>query len=56
MSIDPNAIETHSTESRWFEPSAEFVAKSRVRSSEEYERLYRESLDSAGDVLEARDQ
>jgi acetyl-CoA synthetase len=46
MSIDPNAIETHSTESRWFEPSSEFVAKSRVRSSEEYERLYRESLDS----------
>ncbi|MDQ2645619.1 MAG: acetate--CoA ligase [Myxococcota bacterium] len=46
MSIDPQDIETHSHESRWFEPSPEFVAKARVRSAEEYEKLYRESLDS----------
>jgi acetyl-CoA synthetase len=46
MSIDPQDIETHSHESRWFEPSPEFRAKARVRSVEEYEKLYRESLDS----------
>ena len=46
MSTDLNAIETHSTESRWFEPSAEFKAKARLRTNEEYAALYRESLES----------
>jgi acetyl-CoA synthetase len=39
-------IETHSTESRSFEPSEGFRARARIRSAEDYAALYRESLDS----------
>jgi acetyl-CoA synthetase len=46
MTSESTAIETHSTENRSFEPSAEFVARARVRSPEEYQRLYEESLNS----------
>jgi acetyl-CoA synthetase len=45
-SIDPTAIETHFSESRWFEPSPTFTSQARIRSLEDYRRLYRESLDS----------
>jgi acetyl-CoA synthetase len=47
MMVSQNeAISTYSHETRSFEPSAEYRAHSRVRSREEYERLYRESIDS----------
>jgi acetyl-CoA synthetase len=46
MSLDPTAIETHSTESRWFEPSRDFVSKARLQSEADYQRLYQESLES----------
>ncbi len=39
-------IASHLTETRRFEPSEEFRRAARVRSREEYEALYRESLDS----------
>lgn len=38
-------IESHMQEERVFHPSAEFQAKARVGSEEEYERMYRESID-----------
>ena len=38
-------IETVLTESRSFPPPAEFAAQARISSEEEYERLYRESID-----------
>ncbi len=38
-------IESVLIESRTFEPSAEFRSKARISSVEEYERLYRESID-----------
>ncbi len=43
---DENAIETFSAESRRFEPSAEFSKRARISTLEQYERLYRESLES----------
>jgi acetyl-CoA synthetase len=43
---DQKAIATFSAENRKIEPSAEFRGKARIRSREEYEKLYRESLDS----------
>src|SRR4249920_1477681 len=46
MSDDTTAIESHSSETRRFEPSPEFCERARVRSREEYLKLYRESLDS----------
>ncbi len=46
MSIDLQAIEASYSETRQFEPDAEFVAKARLRSRSDYEALYRESLDS----------
>ncbi|MGC4089702.1 MAG: acetate--CoA ligase [Polyangiaceae bacterium] len=46
MSHDTTAIESHSSETRSFEPSEEFRQAARVRSHEEYLKLYRESLDS----------
>jgi acetyl-CoA synthetase len=46
MADDTQAIGTFLGESRQYAPSAEFSAKARVKSKEEYERLYRESLDS----------
>ncbi|MES1177187.1 MAG: acetate--CoA ligase [Myxococcales bacterium] len=41
-----NAIETYSAENRSFEPSAEFVARSRISSRAKYDELYKESLES----------
>jgi acetyl-CoA synthetase len=46
MSLDTRAIETHSVDNRRFAPSPEFSAGARIKSVEEYEKLYRESLDS----------
>jgi acetyl-CoA synthetase len=46
MGIDTRAIETHSSDSRRFAPSAEFSARARIKTNEEYQKLYRESLDS----------
>ncbi|MFO7179515.1 MAG: acetate--CoA ligase [Pseudomonadota bacterium] len=46
MSSETHAIDTVSNESRWFEPSAEFSARARIRSAADYERLYRESIES----------
>src|SRR5882724_6610735 len=43
---EKNAIETYSAENRTFEPSPEFVAKSRLSSRAKYDELYRESIDS----------
>jgi acetyl-CoA synthetase len=45
-SIDTRAIETHSTDSRRFKPSAEFSARARIGTLERYQELYRESLES----------
>jgi acetyl-CoA synthetase len=45
MSNDGNAIESHSHESRWLEPSVEYRQRSRIGSLEEYQRLYRESIE-----------
>ena len=39
------AISSTLKENRLFPPSAEFSAKARIKSREEYERLYRESID-----------
>ena len=43
---DTKAIETHSSETRRFAPSPAFSERARIRSASEYEKLYRESLDS----------
>ena len=45
MTLDRTSIETHSAETRSFEPSPTFVERARV-SREKYESLYRESIDS----------
>jgi acetyl-CoA synthetase len=46
MSDDTTAIESHSSETRTFEPSPEFCEQARIRSRDEYLKLYRESLES----------
>jgi acetyl-CoA synthetase len=46
MTIESTAIETHASDTRRFEPSAEFRARARIASHERYEELYRESLES----------
>lgn len=46
MTQETHAIATFLTEDRRFEPPEHFRRQARVRSKEEYERLYRESLDS----------
>jgi acetyl-CoA synthetase len=43
---DTKAIETHASDTRRFAPSEAFVERARFRSFAEYEKLYRESLDS----------
>jgi acetyl-CoA synthetase len=45
MTLDTTSIETHSAETRSFEPSPEFVAKARLNRAQ-YQELYRESLES----------
>jgi acetyl-CoA synthetase len=45
MTLDPTSIETHSGETRTFEPSADFVARARLGRAR-YEELYRESLEA----------
>ncbi|HEY8944790.1 MAG TPA: AMP-binding protein, partial [Polyangiaceae bacterium] len=45
MSTETSAIETYRAETRVFEASREFASRARIRSVEEYERLYRESLE-----------
>src|SRR6187549_2689094 len=45
MSLDPSSIETHSAETRTFEPNPEFVARTRLNRSS-YQDKYRESLES----------
>jgi len=45
MTLDSTSIETHSAETRTFEPSPTFVEQARV-SREKYESLYRESIES----------
>src|SRR6266516_4316663 len=44
---DGPSISSHLKETRRFEPPPEFAAKARIGSREAYERLYRESIDSA---------
>jgi acetyl-CoA synthetase len=44
--IDTKAIETHSSDTRRFSPSAAFTGRARLGSRAEYDKLYRESLDS----------
>ncbi|MCC6648864.1 MAG: acetate--CoA ligase [Polyangiaceae bacterium] len=55
--MSSDALTSHLTESRRFEPSAEFRERARVSSREQYEALYRESLDdpSAFWARETRD-
>ncbi len=43
---DSNSIETYSAENRTFDPSPEFVAKSRISSRAKYDELYKESIES----------
>ena len=45
MTLDNSSIETHSAESRTFEPSEEFVERARL-SLAQYDDLYRESMES----------
>ncbi len=45
MALDPTSIETHSAETRTFEPSPEFVERARCNRAK-YEQLYKESLES----------
>ena len=53
---DAQSISSHLKESRRFEPSKEFAAKARIGSRADYDRLYRESIESPETVLEARDR
>ncbi len=46
MSEQDKKIETFSEQSKTLEPSAEFSAQARIRSREQYDKMYRESLDS----------
>ncbi len=46
MSEAHTSIESTLQEHRLFPPPADFVAKARINSREEYDRLYRESIDS----------
>ncbi|MBK7581015.1 MAG: acetate--CoA ligase [Myxococcales bacterium] len=43
---DSQAIATFSAENRRFEPSAEFRSTARIQNKADYERLYKESIDS----------
>jgi len=43
---DAQSISSHLKESRRFEPSKEFVARARIGSRADYDKLYRESLES----------
>jgi acetyl-CoA synthetase len=45
---DKTELSTFLEEKRRYEPPQDFVAKARIRSREQYEKLYRESLDSPG--------
>jgi acetyl-CoA synthetase len=45
MTLDTSAIETHTAETRTFEPSAKFVERARLNGAK-YQELYRESLES----------
>ncbi len=45
MSSSPNNIESHLVENRLFPPSAEFSAKARVGSMEQYRALWKESIE-----------
>jgi acetyl-CoA synthetase len=45
---DTTELATFLEEKRRYEPPAEFVASARIKSRDEYEKLYRESLDSPG--------
>src|SRR6188768_202429 len=45
MALDSSSIETHSAETRTFEPSPEFVERSRCNRAK-YEQLYKESMES----------
>jgi acetyl-CoA synthetase len=45
MTFDTSAIETHAAETRRFEPDPKFAERARV-TREQYEQLYRESLES----------
>jgi acetyl-CoA synthetase len=46
MSNDQKAIGTFSTETRRFEPSPSFSEKARIKTRADYDRLYKESLES----------
>src|SRR5687768_1682524 len=46
MSAESSSIESTSTENRIFNPPAAFSAKAHIKSREQYDRMYRESIDS----------
>jgi acetyl-CoA synthetase len=46
MSGESSSIESTQVETRLFPPSPAFAAKARVKSRDEYDRMYRESIDS----------
>ena len=43
---DAQSISSHLKESRRFEPSKEFAGRARIGSRADYDRLYRESIES----------
>jgi acetyl-CoA synthetase len=45
MSNPGDSISSYSHETRWLEPSAAYRSRSRIASLEEYQRLYRESIE-----------
>jgi acetyl-CoA synthetase len=45
MTKEGESISSYSHETRWLEPSPEYRSRSRIASLEEYQRLYRESID-----------
>ena len=46
MSVDTKHIQAQYTETRRFEPSSEVVSRSRIQSRDDYEKLYKESIES----------
>jgi acetyl-CoA synthetase len=56
MANDQQALATFLGETRLFEPPPTFVAAARVKSKEEYERLYRQSIDAPGEFWKEQTQ
>ena len=54
MNIDNKNIESHLIEKRVFKPPKYFAKKARIKSLDQYRRMYRESINRAGQILGAR--